>query len=117
MIAQPRCGVALQGVDRPSAFIDRVKEIEALGFDNLWLTDSSLHTRDCYSYLTLAATVSTRGSPPPRWQPSTRCRAAAPFSASAPATDRCERSACAPVQWPPWRRPSAPSAGSGVAMS
>ena len=60
MTAQPHCGVALQGVDPPSAFIDRVKEIEELGFDNLWLTDSSLHTRDCYSYLTLAATVSTR---------------------------------------------------------
>jgi 5,10-methylenetetrahydromethanopterin reductase len=57
---QPHCGVALQGVDPPSVFIDRVKEIEELGFDNLWLTDSSLHTRDCYSYLTLAATVSTR---------------------------------------------------------
>jgi 5,10-methylenetetrahydromethanopterin reductase len=56
----PQCGVALQGVDAPSAFIDKVKEIEELGFDNLWLTDSSLHTRDCYSYLTLAATVSTR---------------------------------------------------------
>ncbi len=60
MTAQPQCGVALQGVDPPAAFIDRVKEIEELGFDNLWLTDSSLHTRDCYSYLTLAATVSTR---------------------------------------------------------
>jgi 5,10-methylenetetrahydromethanopterin reductase len=57
---QPTHGVALQGVDAPSAFIDKVQEIEELGFDNLWLTDSSLHTRDCYSYLTLAATVSTR---------------------------------------------------------
>jgi 5,10-methylenetetrahydromethanopterin reductase len=57
---QPRCGVTLQGVDSPSEFIAEVREIEALGFDNLWLTDSSLHTRDCYSYLTLAATVSTR---------------------------------------------------------
>ena len=60
MSGQPTCGVALQGVDAPFAFIDKVKEIEGLGFDNLWLTDSSLHTRDCYSYLTLAATVSTR---------------------------------------------------------
>ena len=38
----------------------RSKRSKQLGFDNLWLTDSSLHTRDCYSYLTLAATVSTR---------------------------------------------------------
>jgi 5,10-methylenetetrahydromethanopterin reductase len=60
MTGQPRCGVTLQGVDSPPAFIDTVREIEALGFDHLWLTDSSLHTRDCYSYLTLAATVSTR---------------------------------------------------------
>jgi 5,10-methylenetetrahydromethanopterin reductase len=60
MTTQPRCGVALQGIDPPSAFVDTVKEIEALGYNNLWLTDSSLHTRDCYSYLTLAATVSTR---------------------------------------------------------
>ena len=60
MTTHPRCGVALQGIDPPSAFVDKVNEIEALGFDNLWLTDSSLHTRDCYSYLTLAATVSTR---------------------------------------------------------
>jgi|HubBroStandDraft_6_1064221.scaffolds.fasta_scaffold35739_3 5,10-methylenetetrahydromethanopterin reductase len=60
MTTQPRCGVALQGVDPPIEFIDKVREIDALGFDNLWLTDSSLHTRDCYSYLTLAATVSTR---------------------------------------------------------
>ena len=60
MTGQPQCGVTLQGVDSPSAFVETVREIEALGFDNLWLTDSSLHTRDCYSYLTLAATVSTR---------------------------------------------------------
>jgi 5,10-methylenetetrahydromethanopterin reductase len=37
-----------------------VEEIESLGFDHLWLTDSSLHARNCYSYLTLAATRSSR---------------------------------------------------------
>jgi 5,10-methylenetetrahydromethanopterin reductase len=37
-----------------------VEEIEGLGFDHLWLTDSSLHARNCYSYLTLAATRSSR---------------------------------------------------------
>jgi 5,10-methylenetetrahydromethanopterin reductase len=37
-----------------------VEEIESLGFDSLWLTDSSLHARNCYAYLTLAATRSSR---------------------------------------------------------
>jgi 5,10-methylenetetrahydromethanopterin reductase len=37
-----------------------VEEIESLGFGYLWLTDSSLHARNCYSYLTLAATHSSR---------------------------------------------------------
>ena len=35
-------------------------EIESLGFDHLWLTDSSLHARNCYVYLTLAAVNSSR---------------------------------------------------------
>jgi 5,10-methylenetetrahydromethanopterin reductase len=60
MSRQPTRGVALQGVDTPSTFVDKVREIDELGFNNLWLTDSSLHTRDCYSYLTLASTVSPR---------------------------------------------------------
>jgi 5,10-methylenetetrahydromethanopterin reductase len=37
-----------------------VTEIERLGYGHLWLTDSSLHARNCYSYLTLAAARSTR---------------------------------------------------------
>ena len=37
-----------------------VEEIESLGFDHLWLTDSSLHARNCYAYLTLAAARSSR---------------------------------------------------------
>jgi 5,10-methylenetetrahydromethanopterin reductase len=37
-----------------------VDEVESLGFDHLWLTDSSLHARNCYAYLTLAATRSSR---------------------------------------------------------
>lgn len=48
-------GVALQPVDEPKAFKELVGEIEALGFNRLWLTDSSLHARYVYSYLTLAA--------------------------------------------------------------
>jgi 5,10-methylenetetrahydromethanopterin reductase len=32
-------------------------EVEGLSFEHLWLTDSSLHARNCYAYLTLAAGV------------------------------------------------------------
>ena len=53
-------GVCLQGVDPPDAFEASVAEIEGLGYDNLWLTDSSLHTRNCWSYLTLAARQTSR---------------------------------------------------------
>ncbi len=56
----PRSGVVLQGVDAPGEFCGMVEEIENLGFGHLWLTDSSLHARNCYSYLTLAATRSSR---------------------------------------------------------
>jgi 5,10-methylenetetrahydromethanopterin reductase len=37
-----------------------VREIEDLGFDHLWITDSSLHARNCYVTLTIAALNSTR---------------------------------------------------------
>ena len=53
-------GVALQGVDSPDTFVAMVREIETLGFDHLWLTDSSLHARNSYVYLTLAAVNSSR---------------------------------------------------------
>jgi len=53
-------GVVLQGVDPPDAFGAMVAEIEGLGFDHLWLTDSSLHARNCYAYLTLASARSSR---------------------------------------------------------
>jgi 5,10-methylenetetrahydromethanopterin reductase len=56
----PRAGVVLQGVDPPGVFCGMVEEIEALGFGHLWLTDSSLHARNCYAYLTLAATRTSR---------------------------------------------------------
>lgn len=51
----PRSGVVLQAVDRPADYTALVTQIEGLGYDHLWLTDSSLHARNCYSYLTLAA--------------------------------------------------------------
>lgn len=53
-------GVALQGVDTPSEFVRLVSDIEGWGFEQLWLTDSSLHARYVYAYLTLAATVTKR---------------------------------------------------------
>jgi len=59
-MTEPECGVVLQGVDAPGEFCRRVEDIESLGFGYLWLTDSSLHARNCYSYLTLAAAHSTR---------------------------------------------------------
>src|SRR3984885_4820953 len=37
-----------------------VREIESLYFGHLWLTDSSLHARNSYVYLTLAAVSSSR---------------------------------------------------------
>ena len=59
-MTDPGSGVVLQGVDPPGEFCHTVEEIESLGFGHLWLTDSSLHARNCYSYLTLAAVSSSR---------------------------------------------------------
>ncbi len=53
-------GVVLQGAYEPQVFGEMVEEIDALGFRNLWLTDSSLHARNSYAYLTLAAMRSSR---------------------------------------------------------
>ena len=55
----PRSGVVLQGAYPPAEFSAMVERIEGLGFDNLWLTDSSLHARNSYAYLTLAASRSS----------------------------------------------------------
>jgi len=59
-MSELRSGVALQPVDDPATFTAMTREIEDLGFDNLWLTDSSLHARNCYAYMTLAALNSSR---------------------------------------------------------
>lgn len=48
-------GVTLQPVDPPTEFDTMVQEIERAGFDEFWLTDSSLHAKNVYAYLTLAA--------------------------------------------------------------
>jgi 5,10-methylenetetrahydromethanopterin reductase len=50
-----RSGVALQPVYPSAQFGDMVERIEGHGFDELWLTDSSLHSRYSYMYLTIAA--------------------------------------------------------------
>ena len=55
-----RSGVVLQGAYPPDEFRSMVERIDALGFSNLWLTDSSLHARNSYAYLTLAAMTSPR---------------------------------------------------------
>ena len=49
-----RYGVTLQGVIPPKEFAELAKRIEDLGFDNLWITDSSLHAGDLYVYMTTA---------------------------------------------------------------
>ena len=43
-----RYGVTLKGIYEPAEWIELVQWIEDLGFDNLWITDSSLHAGDCY---------------------------------------------------------------------
>ena len=91
-MSRPRSGVVLQGAYPPAEFERMVERIDALGFDHLWLTDSSLHARNSYAYLTLAATRRPRGccwarrsrtrsrdtrrSPPPPPRPWTRSPAA-----------------------------------------
>jgi 5,10-methylenetetrahydromethanopterin reductase len=55
-----RVGVTLQGVDDPASFGDLASWIEELGYDDLWLTDSSLHAGEVYVYATLALAATTR---------------------------------------------------------
>lgn len=53
-------GAALQPAYDPSTFVRMVEHVEAAGLHQLWLTDSSLHSRYAYSYLTLAAVHTSR---------------------------------------------------------
>jgi len=55
-----RFGVIYQSFDPPSVFLEYVRFIEEAGFDYLWVCDSSLHARDVFCYLTLAATHTRR---------------------------------------------------------
>lgn len=54
-----RYGVTLQGVYEPTEWVELVRWIESLGFDDLWITDSSLHAGDCYVYATLALSATS----------------------------------------------------------
>ena len=49
-------GFTTMALDPPDTFVRLVREVEAGGFDYMWVADSSLHARYCYSYLTLVAT-------------------------------------------------------------
>lgn len=55
-----RRGVVLQGVDAVDEFLSMATRVEAMGFDHLWLTESSLHARDPYQLLSLAARATTK---------------------------------------------------------
>lgn len=54
-----RFGVLVQAVDTPRDFVSLVRRVEALGFEHLWVADSSLHGRCAFTYLALAAANST----------------------------------------------------------
>ena len=53
-------GVALQGRYPPVVFEEMVRVVDRSGYDYLWLTDSSLHTRNPYVHLALAGRLTTR---------------------------------------------------------
>jgi 5,10-methylenetetrahydromethanopterin reductase len=55
-----RYGVTLQGVIPPAEFAELAKQAEDLGYDNLWITDSSLHAGDVYVYMTTALLATSR---------------------------------------------------------
>lgn len=55
-----RHGVTLQGVDDPATFGELAAWIEELGYDHLWITDSSLHAGDVYVYAVLALRATSR---------------------------------------------------------
>jgi 5,10-methylenetetrahydromethanopterin reductase len=53
-------GVTVMGVDPPGEFVTLARLVEDFGYDYLWVTDSSLHARCVYVYLTLVATHTSR---------------------------------------------------------
>ncbi len=55
-----RYGVTLQAVAEPAEFVELARWIEQLGYDDLWVGDSSLHCGDAYVYATLALQATSR---------------------------------------------------------
>jgi 5,10-methylenetetrahydromethanopterin reductase len=55
-----RFGITTMAQEPPERFRELVETAEAGGCDYLWVCDSSLHARDVYSYLTLAASCTNR---------------------------------------------------------
>jgi 5,10-methylenetetrahydromethanopterin reductase len=55
-----RYGVTLQGIIPPAEFAELARHVEELGYDNLWITDSSLHAGDVYVYMTTALMATSR---------------------------------------------------------
>ena len=55
-----RYGVTLQAVAEPAEFVELVRWIERLGYDDLWIGDSSLHCGDVYVYAALALQATSR---------------------------------------------------------
>jgi 5,10-methylenetetrahydromethanopterin reductase len=53
-------GFTTLALDAPKDFIRLVEQVDRGGFDFMWVADSSLHARYCYSYLTLLASHSRR---------------------------------------------------------
>jgi 5,10-methylenetetrahydromethanopterin reductase len=47
-------------VDKPNDFIKLAEFVDHSGFDYMWITDSSLHGKYCYCYMTLMATHTKR---------------------------------------------------------
>lgn len=59
MSQQMTVGLALQGRYPPDEFESFVRMAEEIGINHLWLTDSSLHTRNPYVYLAAAARITS----------------------------------------------------------
>src|SRR5260221_10336007 len=53
-------GVIYQSFDPPPVFLEYVRAIEDLGFDDMWVCASSLHARAFFASLTLAAVNTKR---------------------------------------------------------
>jgi 5,10-methylenetetrahydromethanopterin reductase len=58
--AAPIFSLTVMALDPPGVFCDLTRAAEDGGFANLWVADSSLHARDVYGYLALAATRTAR---------------------------------------------------------